>query len=210
MKGRKAARQVKVDTISDREILELIHKGIDHDGIAAKDPRATRKRLKEFFGKLGGLIGVESGMDTKKSAKPALRVSGHIQIYTDGASRGNPGKSGIGVVVLDGDKNVLAEVSEYIGDAATNNVAEYKALIRGVEKALEFSPSRVDVFADSELMVRQLNGRYKVRAPSILPLYNEARKLLGMLSESKVQYIPREQNSLADALANRAIDMVGD
>jgi ribonuclease HI len=204
---------VKKDTISDREILELIRKGVDHDGIAAKDPRATRKRLKEFFGKLGGLIGVEPGMDTnmdtKKSGRPALRVSGHIQLYTDGASRGNPGKSGIGVVVLDGEKNVLAEVSEYIGDA-TNNVAEYKALIRGVEKALEFSPSRVDVFADSELMVRQLNGRYKVRAPSILPLYEEARKLLGMLSESKVQYVPREQNSLADALANRAIDMVGD
>ena len=198
-----------MDTISDREILELIRKGVDHDGIAAKDPRVTRKRLKEFFGKLGGLIGVEPGMDTKKSGKPALRVSGHIQLYTDGASRGNPGKSGIGVVVLDGEKNILAEVSEYIGDA-TNNVAEYKALIRGVEKALEFSPSRVDIFADSELMVRQLNGRYKVRAPSILPLYNEARKLLGMLSESKVQYVPREQNSLADALANRAIDMVGD
>jgi ribonuclease HI len=179
--GGKAAREVKVDTISDREILELIRKGVDHDGIAAKDPRATRKRLKEFFGKLGGLIGVEPGMDTnmdtKKSGRPALRVSGHIQLY--------------------------------IGDA-TNNVAEYKALIRGVEKALEFSPSRVDVFADSELMVRQLNGRYKVRAPSILPLYEEARKLLGMLSESKVQHVPREQNSLADALANRAIDMVGD
>ncbi len=198
--------------ISDRELLELINEGLDLDAIAAKDPRATRKRLKEFLGRLDGLIGVESGMDTmdtKKSGKPAPRVSGHIQIYTDGASRGNPGKSGIGVVVLDGEQNVLAEVSEYIGDA-TNNVAEYKALIRGVEKALEFSPSRVDVFADSELMVRQLNGRYKVRASSILPLYNEAKKLLEMLSESKVQYIPREQNSLADALANRAIDMVGD
>ena len=200
-------------SITDREILELIHEGIDLASIMAKDPRVTRKRLKEFFGKLGGLIGVEPGMDTnmdtKKSGKPTLRVSGHIQLYTDGASRGNPGKSGIGVVVLDGEKNILAEVSEYIGDA-TNNVAEYKALIRGVEKVLEFSPSRVDVFADSELMVRQLNGRYKVRAPSILPLYNEARKLLGMLSESQVQYVPREQNSLADALANRAIDMVGD
>ncbi|MEE9559010.1 MAG: ribonuclease HI family protein [Candidatus Brocadiales bacterium] len=197
-------------SITDRELLELIHEGIDLASIMAKDPRVTRKRLKEFFGKLGGLIGgVEPGMDTKKSVKPALRVSGHIQLYTDGASRGNPGKSGIGVVVLDGEKNVLAEVSEYIGDA-TNNVAEYKALIRGVEKALEFSPSRVDVFADSELVVRQLNGQYKVRAPSILPLYNEARKLLGMLPESKVQYVPREQNSLADALANRAIDMVGD
>ncbi|MCQ4575137.1 MAG: ribonuclease HI family protein [Candidatus Brocadiales bacterium] len=194
-------------SISDQELLELIRKGIDPDSVKAADPRATRKRLEEFFSRMGDAIRpkLKSDSDSKKKKVVTPVPKGRILIYTDGASRGNPGKAGIGVVIRDGEHNVLDEIGEYIGET-TNNVAEYRALIRGLEWALEYHPVKVDVFCDSELVVKQVNGQYKVRAPSILPLHREARKLIGKLPEWRLQYIPREENVQADALANEGID----
>ncbi|MFQ5862023.1 MAG: ribonuclease HI family protein [Candidatus Brocadiales bacterium] len=191
--------------ISDQELLELIRKSIDPDSITSKDPRVTRKRLEELFRRLKAVI--EAKPAKGKVSQPVSRgISERILVYIDGASRGNPGKAGIGVVIYDKkQQNVLKEICRYIGET-TNNVAEYRALISGVEKALEYSPKELEILSDSELLVKQINGQYKVRAPSILPLYKKAKRLIGMLPKWKIQHIPREENALADALANMAID----
>ncbi len=187
-----------MEKISDQELLELIRKAIDPDSIASGDPRVTRKILQKFFDRMGAMVGSKPDSVKKK-------MGGRMLIYTDGASRGNPGRAGIGVVLCDTRQNILAEIGEYIGEA-TNNVAEYRALIRGLERALEYPPVEVEVFCDSELVVKQMNGQYKVKAPSILPLYEEARGLVARLPKWKIRHIRREKNVLADALANKAID----
>lgn len=128
-----------------------------------------------------------------------------LHLYTDGASRGNPGQAAIGVVITEPGGELVEEISEAIG-LATNNVAEYTALIRGLERALELGAGAVQVFSDSELMVRQLQGAYKVRNEGLIPLYEQAKRLLSRFAEAAVTHIPREQNSRADELANRALD----
>ncbi len=126
-------------------------------------------------------------------------------IYTDGGARGNPGPSGIGAVILDDKKNLIAEISEYIGEA-TNNQAEYRAVVAAIKKAKELGAMEIQFYLDSQLVVEQLNGNYKVKNKGLQPLfvsvYNDS------LSFKKVAYshIPREQNKEADKLANMAMD----
>jgi ribonuclease HI len=126
------------------------------------------------------------------------------RIYSDGAAKGNPGPAGIGAVILDDEGRTLMEIAESIGKA-TNNVAEYSALVEALKKCRLHHWAPVEVFADSELMIRQLQGRYKVRHPGIVPLYEEARRLLGDLGCSGLQHIPREQNREADRLSNLGV-----
>lgn len=128
-----------------------------------------------------------------------------VHLYTDGASRGNPGPAGAGALLTDPAGNLLAEVSEPLG-LATNNVAEYTALLRGLERALALGARRVRVFADSELMIRQLQGAYKVKNAGLLPLFQQARTLLRRFEEVSLTHVPREKNREADRLANQAID----
>ena len=131
-----------------------------------------------------------------------------IVIFCDGGSRGNPGPAAIGAVVLDGSVNPprqLATVSERIG-VATNNVAEYRALIAGLEAAREFGATAVQVRADSELVVRQLEGRYKVKNAGLKPLFDQARALLAEYVEVDLAHVRREHNEDADALVNAALD----
>ena len=133
-----------------------------------------------------------------------------IEVQCDGGARGNPGPAAIGAVVLDVTVDppvLLASVSECIG-IATNNVAEYRACIEGLRAALEFDPRHVRVRADSELMIRQLEGRYKVKSPHLKPLYEEARALLAEFPEVDLAHIRREKNVDADALVNAALDAV--
>ena len=125
-------------------------------------------------------------------------------IYSDGASRNNPGEAGAGVVILCKGEQVAA-LARYLG-TTTNNVAEYQAAIMGLEYALERGASRVSLFADSELLVKQLNGQYRVKNSGLLPLYRRAKELIASIGRVEVQYIPRAKNKEADALANRAID----
>ncbi|HEU4797318.1 MAG TPA: ribonuclease HI family protein [bacterium] len=127
-----------------------------------------------------------------------------LAIYVDGASRGNPGPSAIGVVVKSRNK-VVREIGEFIG-RFTNNVAEYRALIRGLEEAKALGAKSVDVRSDSELLVRQLKREYKVKSPDLSPLYLEANRLLTSFPKYNVHFIPRGENAAADALANRALD----
>lgn len=131
-----------------------------------------------------------------------------LVIYCDGGARGNPGPAAIGAVVLDPETDPpteLAVVSERIG-VTTNNVAEYRSLIAGLEAAEGFDARAVTVKADSQLVVRQLQGRYRVKQAHLRPLYDRARGLLGRYDEVELVHVPREQNVVADALVNAALD----
>jgi ribonuclease HI len=129
-----------------------------------------------------------------------------LHAYTDGASRGNPGESGIGVLVRDESGAVLATIEGYIG-TATNNEAEYTAMEHLLGLAERLSCSRLVVHSDSELMVRQLNGRYRVRDAGLKQYFLRVNRLREALPCGvEFRHIPREQNEEADALANRAID----
>jgi ribonuclease HI len=132
-------------------------------------------------------------------------VSAVLRLHVDGASRGNPGEAGFGVHVTDEDGDEVASLYGYLGKA-TNNVAEYQALVHGLRFALARGAARVEVSSDSELLVRQIEGRYRVKNPGLLPLYREAKALLARFERARVVHVPRERNREADALANRAVD----
>jgi ribonuclease HI len=123
----------------------------------------------------------------------------------DGASRGNPGESGFGIHVTTPDGREVAALFGYLGKA-TNNVAEYQALLHGLRFALARGASSVEVFSDSELLVRQIEGRYRVKNAGLQPLHREAQSLLARFAKAKLAHVPRERNHEADALANRAVD----
>ena len=127
-----------------------------------------------------------------------------LTIYTDGASRNNPGEAGAGVSIMR-DGRALEQLARYLG-TATNNVAEYTAAIMGLERAVKLGARRVKLLADSELLVKQINGQYKVKNEGLKPLHARVKELIAAIGSVEVQYIPRAQNKEADALANRAID----
>lgn len=131
-----------------------------------------------------------------------------LELHIDGASRGNPGEAGFGVFVTDAQGTEVASLYGYLG-RATNNVAEYQALVQALRYAHARGATRVRVFSDSELVVRQLNGEYKVKHPDMKALYSEASSLLRGFQEAKVAHVPRERNKEADRLANRALDEKG-
>ncbi|HTX67954.1 MAG TPA: Nif3-like dinuclear metal center hexameric protein [Thermoleophilia bacterium] len=135
----------------------------------------------------------------------ANRDDERYHLYTDGGARGNPGPAGIGARLLTAAGDVVEELADSIG-TATNNVAEYQALLAGLEIALDRGVERLDVFLDSELVVRQVNGEYKVKDAGLKPLHQQACLLLGKFHEVDVKHVRREQNAAADALVNQAID----
>jgi ribonuclease HI len=129
-----------------------------------------------------------------------------LRAYTDGASRGNPGDAGIGIHVSDEKGNTVLSLHGYIG-VSTNNVAEYTALITLLERIKGMHCTQLVIHSDSELMVRQLNGRYRVRDRGLKPIYARAVRLLAELPfECSIRHVPRENNREADRLANRGID----
>jgi ribonuclease HI len=125
----------------------------------------------------------------------------------DGAARGNPGPAGIGIVLADPEGNVVKEVAEPLG-IATNNVAEYSALIRALEEARALGCSRIAVITDSELMARQINGQYAVKTPHLVPLFRRAVVLLSQFDSASVTHTRRENNKHADRLSNLGADKV--
>jgi ribonuclease HI len=128
-----------------------------------------------------------------------------LRLYTDGAARGNPGPAGLGVVIEDDQGMRLRGLCRYIG-TATNNVAEYLAVIEGLSAVGEWKPDRVEVFLDSKLVVEQLRGNYRVKNAALAPLHARATELLSTLPEVEIRHVERARNKGADALANRAID----
>ncbi len=133
------------------------------------------------------------------------REAGCWRLFCDGASRGNPGPAGAGAVLSNPLGEVETQLARYLGET-TNNVAEYQALILGLQEAVRLGVKKLQVFADSELLVRQLNGQYRVKSPHLLPLWRLAKNELQNFEAYTISHIPRAENSLADDLANHGID----
>jgi ribonuclease HI len=131
-----------------------------------------------------------------------------LVLRIDGASRGNPGEAGFGVAVETVGGGRVADLYGYLGEAS-NNVAEYQALLHGLRFALGRGARRVRVYSDSELVVRQIEGRYRVKHPAMIPLHREASDLRSRFDDFAIWHVRREENKAADALANRALDERG-
>src|SRR5690606_41934510 len=125
--------------------------------------------------------------------------------YSDGGARANPGPAGYGVQIVGADGNVVAELHEALG-VATNNVAEYRGLLAALSWAVEHGLTRLHVRSDSELLVRQLRGEYRVKNQGLQPLFQEARALIARIGHVTFEHVRREQNREADRLANLAMD----
>jgi len=128
-----------------------------------------------------------------------------LTVNVDGGARGNPGPAAIGAIVRDGDGEVLAERGERIG-RATNNVAEYKALLLGIELAAELGAGELDLIGDSELIVRQVEGRYKVKDATMKELHGQVKAALAPFESWSIRHVRRESNADADRLVNAALD----
>ena len=127
-----------------------------------------------------------------------------VVIYADGASLGNPGPAAIGAIIKDEQGNLITTISQRIG-TTTNNQAEYRAIIAALEKAISLGAREVELRSDSELVVKQINGLYRVKKTTLRPLYQKVVQLIGSLEGFTVTRIPRQQNREADRLANKAL-----
>jgi ribonuclease HI len=136
-------------------------------------------------------------------------VHDYLISYTDGGARGNPGPAGIGVVLQDKTGQTIGEWSEFLG-VATNNQAEYKALLLALKQAVALGVVELDCRLDSELVVKQLKGEYKVKHPDLKPLFEQAKSLISQIKNVSFKHIRRELNKQADQLANQAMDRGGD
>ncbi|MFH1791597.1 MAG: ribonuclease HI family protein [Candidatus Omnitrophota bacterium] len=130
----------------------------------------------------------------------------HLNLFVDGGSRGNPGPAGIGIVIKDADGRTVRELSRHIG-IATNNIAEYYAVIYGLQEALFEKADEVDLHIDSELVAQQLKGDYRVRNANIKPLFDQTLHLIGGFKNVRIHGIPREKNKEADKLVNKALNL---
>jgi ribonuclease HI len=128
-----------------------------------------------------------------------------VVVHVDGGSRGNPGPAEIGVVVSDPDGTVLVQIAETIG-VATNNVAEYRALLRGLEATGAAGASEVEIVNDSEFVAKQMKGEYRVKDPAMKPLHHDAITAARRFDRWRIRSVPRAQNARADALVNAALD----
>jgi len=136
-----------------------------------------------------------------RSADPLAK----LVVNVDGGARGNPGPAAVGVVVRDADGEVLEERGERIG-VATNNVAEYRALLAGIERAAALGAAELELVGDSELVVRQVKGEYKVKDAALRELHAEVKRALRPFESWSIRHVRRERNAEADGLVNRALD----
>jgi len=199
----------KRETISDYELLALIYKSIDIETLKEQDKAVTKKRVDKLFQDLKGHVKKDDPDISEEEITGASDIKKDadlIVVNVDGASKGNPGESGIGVAIFDKDLNLINEACDYLG-VATNNVAEYKALILGIKLSAKYNAKRVLFKADSELMVKQIKGEYRVKNAQLKLLFTEAQSLLKKLPNWKIMHVPREENKEADLLANKGVEM---
>ncbi len=142
--------------------------------------------------------------DSSRESRSSQTAS-WITANVDGGARGNPGPAGYGVYIRDGSGAAIKQISEYLGHK-TNNVAEYSALLAALQFAVDNGHKALKVVSDSELMVRQMTGRYRVSSPDLKPLYEKARSLVRQLDRFSIEHVLRAQNKHADRLANEAMD----
>lgn len=184
--------------VTDAELLAFIAREEPLSATLEAFPQVTRERLKKLLARAADAIELSAELE-EAGAFERLRV------YSDGAARGNPGLSGAGAVLVEPSGQVVDRLGKFLG-VQTNNYAEYMGLLIGLRRARDLGVREVEVFADSELMIRQLGGRYQVKSASLRPLYQEAVKLLNDFSRVKLVHVPREMNKAADEMSNRAID----
>jgi ribonuclease HI len=199
----------KRETISDHELLVLIHKSIDMEKLKEQDRTITKKRVDKLFQVLKDHVKKDDLTVSEKGITDTLNIKKEadlIVVNVDGASRGNPGESGIGVAIFDKDSNLISEACDYLG-VATNNIAEYRALILGIKLSTEYNAKRTLFKSDSELMVKQIKGEYKVKNAQLKLLFAEAQSLLKKLPNWKIMHVPRDENKEADLLANKGVEM---
>jgi ribonuclease HI len=177
------------------------HESLDAASASLGIPKhEARQLLRSAAKQLGG-----SDAEAPSAAVASPGEARRVRVFTDGAARGNPGLAGAGAVLLDEAGNVLARVGRFLGKQ-TNNVAEYQALLLGLRRARQLGAREVEVRADSQLLVRQLLGKYAVKNDVLRRLHEEALALLRSFDKFELIHIPREQNALADEMSNRAID----
>ncbi len=174
-------------------------------------PGLTREELGHMLESLADTLGgpADERPSPPKVESPAAGLSGgassRLRLFSDGAARGNPGPAGAGAVLVDPEGQVVARLGKYLG-TQTNNYAEYMGLLLGLRHARSLGVREVEVLADSELLIRQLEGRYQVKSATLKPLHEEAARLLKEFSKVKLAHVPREKNKAADEMSNRAID----
>ncbi len=148
---------------------------------------------------------LDAERERAEAVEKAAELPPRVRLFTDGAARGNPGPAGAGAVIVSPAGHIMAKLGKFLGES-TNNVAEYTGLILGLKRAKAMGIKELDVFSDSELLVKQLAGDYAVKAEHLRPLHDEAQALLKAFPEVRVAHIPREENAAADEMSNRAID----
>ncbi len=198
----------KKETITDHELLVLIHKSIDIEKLKEQEKAITKKRVDKLFQELKDHVKKDDLTISEKEIAGTSSIKKEVDLIVvnvDGASRGNPGESGIGVAVFDKDSNLINEACDYLG-VATNNIAEYKALILGVKLSIKYNAKKILFKSDSELMVKQIKGEYKVKNAQLKLLYTEVQSLLKKLPNWKIMHVPREENKEADLLANKGVE----
>lgn len=196
-------------SISDHELLVLIHKSIDIGMLKEQNTAITKKRVDTLFEDLKGYVKKDSPAVSNKEKADTPDKNDQIELIVvnvDGASRGNPGESGIGVAIFDKDSNLINEACDYLG-VATNNIAEYKALILGIKLSMKYNTKKILFKSDSELMVKQMKGVYRVKNTQLKLLFTEVQSLLKKLPDWEIMHVPREENREADLLANKGVDM---
>ncbi len=184
----------------DAQLLQFIAREEPLAATLEAFPRVSRERLKKLLARAAEMLG-----DTAPAAVEENGAFERLRVYSDGAARGNPGISGAGAVLVKPSGQVVDRLGKFLG-VQTNNYAEYMGLLIGLRRARDLGVREIEVFADSELMIRQLGGRYQVKSATLRPLYEEAVKLLNDFSRVKLVHVPREMNKAADEMSNRAID----
>ncbi len=172
-------------------------------------PSAVRNYLKEAARSLSHAApssrSSDKGLFSSQASARGRTKSGRLTLFTDGASRGNPGEAGAGIVLVDEHNQELYGSGTYLG-LCTNNVAEYQALLLGLSEAKKHGGKNISIFLDSELIVRQLLGQYQVKDVKLKPLFEKVKVALSGFESYTVKHVPRAQNKRADQLANQGID----
>ncbi len=181
--------------MDDLELLRAVYRAVAWEKLCRTAPDASRERVDELFRRLAQAL--ECCPEGERAPGPSLRKA---RLHCDGASRGNPGPAGIGMVLCAADGTEIQAWGMPIG-RATSNVAEYRALIAGLERALQLGVREIEVLSDSQLLVRQLTLRYKVKSPRLAPLHEKARSLLEGFQSWAARHVPREENEKADRIA---------
>ncbi len=207
----------KIAELSDAEESD-IYKIIEEARVLLHNNEKTKYKkkiiLKKKRASVSGdisAIGAEGNLEFDKeeifdgAELAAVPLGSYLLIYTDGASSGNPGPSGIGIVINDKEDRMVGKVSSYVG-INTNNFAEYTALIRALKIAIFFKTRELKIRTDSELVVKQIKGEYRIASDNIKPLYEEVLKLKKRINNFRIEHIPRSLNDKADHLAKMAVN----